>query len=89
MLCGIRSGEFACDDQTDDFLKTHIVGNPVKGKQKQYTLDEYRRTWTKNAPEIVAAGKVDSTEHRSSYMTPDLGVIDATHKMPGHVGSWH
>jgi len=89
MLCGMKSHEFACDDQSEDFLKSHILGNPVKGKQKTYTLDEYRKTWTKNAPEVVAAGKMDTTEHRTSFITPDLSVIDATHKMPGHVGSWH
>ena len=61
----------------------------VKDKQKVYTLDQYRQTWTKNAPEVVAAGKLDTTEHRACFKTPDLSVIDATHKMPGHVGSWH
>lgn len=89
MLCGIQSNTFACDDESDEFLKSHILGNPVKGKQKVYTLDEYRKTWTKNAPEVVTAGKLDTTEHRSCYVTPNLTVVDAAHKMPGHVGSWH
>jgi len=89
MLCGIRSNEFACDENSPDFLANHVLGNPVPGKQKVYTLDEYRKTWTKNSPEVVAAGKLDTTEHRGCYVTPDLSVIDATHKMPGHVGSWH
>ena len=89
MLCGIKSQEFACDDQDQEFLTTHILGNPVQGKQKTYTLDQYRKTWTKNAPEMVAAGKLDTTEHRHNFVTPDLSSIDATRKMPGHVGSWH
>ena len=89
MLCGIKDAEFACDSTDAAFLTSHVLGKPVKGKQKIYTLDEYRKTWTKNAPEVVAAGKMDTTEHRSNYYTPDLSSIDATHKMPGHVGSWH
>ena len=89
MLCGIKSNEFACDDSSPEYVTTHILGKPVKGKQRVYTIDEYRKTWTKNAPEIVAAGMVDSTEHRSCYVTPDLTMIDAVRKMPGHVGSWH
>jgi len=89
MLCGIKSHEFAADGLSQDYLGSHILGNPVEGKQKTYTLDEYRKTWTKNAPEMVAAGKLDTTEHLANYITPDLTVIDATHKMPGHVGSWH
>ena len=89
MLCGIKSNEFACGNQSHDFLNTHILGNPVKGKQKTYTLDACRKTWTKNAPELVAAGKLDTTEHRASFVTPNLLCLDATFKMPGHVGSWH
>jgi len=89
MLCGIKSNEFACDDATDEFLKTHILGKPVKGKQKQYTLDAYRKAWTKNAPEIVASGKLDTTEHRANFVVPSLASIDPTYKMAGHVGSWH
>ena len=84
MLCGIRSNEFACDALTE-----HIIGNPIKGKQKTYTLEQYRNDWTRSAPEIVAAGKQDTTEHRTAYLTPDLGALDATFKMPGHIGSWH
>ena len=89
MLCGIRSNEFACDESNPEYLAAKVVGNPVKGKQKVYTLDAYRKTWTKNAPAIVAAGKLDTSEHRASFVTPNLKSIDATHKMPGHVGSWH
>jgi len=89
MLCGLKNNEFACDESSPDFLANHVLGNPVKGKQTIYTLDDYRKTWTKNAPEMVAAGKLDTTEHRASYLTPDLSLIDATRKMPGHVGSWH
>ena len=89
MLCGLRSNEFACDDSSHEYLTQHILGNPVKGKQKTYTLEQYRRDWTKSAPELVAAGKLDTTEHRAAYLTPNLSSIDATHKMPGHVGSWH
>ena len=89
MLCGIKAGEFANDGASDEFLKTHILGNPVKDKTKTYTLDEYRKTWTKNAPEMVRAGMLDTTEHRARFLTPDLDAIDATRKMPGHVGSWH
>ena len=57
--------------------------------QKTYTLEQYRKDWTKNAPELVAAGKLDTTEHRTAYVEPDLKMIDATYKMAGHVGSWH
>jgi len=89
MLCGIKTNEFACEVANSDFLKSHVLGNPVKDKQKVYTLDEYRKTWTRNAPEMVTAGKLDTTEHRSNFVTPDLMSIDASHKMPGHVGSWH
>lgn len=89
MLCGIRSNEFASNDASEAFLTQHVLGNPIPGKQKTYTLDEYRRKWTKSAPEIVDAGMLDTSEHRAMYKTPDLSIIDATHKMPGHVGSWH
>jgi len=89
MLCGIKTNEFATDVEDPAFLSSHVLGNPVKDKQKVYTLDEYRKTWTKNAPEMVASGKLDTTEHRACYFTPDLMAIDASHKMPGHVGSWH
>jgi len=89
MLCGIKSYEFACDEASDSYLTRHVLGNPVPGKQKVYTIDEYRKTWTKNAPEVVAAGKLDTTENRACYKTPDMSLLDATFKMPGHVGSWH
>lgn len=89
MLCSIKSNEFACDDSSPEYLGTHILGKPVKGKQKTYTLEQYRRDWTKNAPELVAAGKLDTTEHRVAFKEPDLKMIDATYKMAGHVGSWH
>jgi len=89
MLCGIRSNEYACDVADEDFLQSKVVGNPVKGKQTVYTLDMYRKTWTKNAPEIVAAGKLDTSEHRACFQAPDLSRVDAMRKMPGHVGSWH
>ena len=89
MLCGIKSNEFACDGGSDSYLTEHVLGKPVPGKQKVYTLDEYRRKWTKSAPEIVAAGMQDTSEHRAMYVTPDLQTIDPPHKSPGHVGSWH
>ena len=88
MLCGIRSNEFAYDGD-EAFLKSHVPGKPVKGKTIIYTLDEYRKAWTKNAPEMVVAGLVDTTEHRFQFTKPDLERVDATRKMPGHVGSWH
>ncbi len=89
MLCSIKDHEFACDDATADFVTSHVLGRPVKGKQKIYTIDEYRKTWTKNAPEIVQAGLTDTTEHLARFVKPDLSRVDAAHKMPGHVGSWH
>ena len=89
MLCSIKPNEFACEFTDPEFLKSHICGKPVKGKCVAYSIDEYRKTWTKNAPEIVASGKLDTTEHRTCFQTPDLSTIDATRKMPGHVGSWH
>ena len=61
----------------------------VKGKQTVYTLDKYRKAWTNSPQEIIDAGLLDTTEHRSNYKVPDLSVIDAVRKMPGHVGSWH
>jgi hypothetical protein len=89
MLCGVKSKEFACDDDSEEYLTTHILGKPVKGKQKAYTVEEYRRLWTKNDPEVKAAGQVDTSEHRARFPWPDLSTVDATRKMPGHVGSWH
>ena len=56
---------------------------------RRYTIAEYRRLWTKSDPEVVAAGKLDTTEHRVAFKEPDLKMIDATYKMAGHVGSWH
>ena len=38
---------------------------------------------------IIAAGLLDTTEHRANFKVPDLAAIDAVRKMPGHVGSWH
>jgi len=89
MLCGIRSEEFACDRTDEAYLNSHILGNPVANKQRAYTVDEYRRKWTKSAPEIVAAGAQDTSEHRTAYKAPDLRKLDATMLRPGHVGSWH
>jgi len=89
MLCSIKSNEFACDNTDGEYLKSHILGRPVPGKQKVYTVDEYRKTWTKNNPEVVAAGKLDTSEHKACYVTPNLSAVDATRKMAGHVGSWH
>ena len=89
MLCSIKDGEFACDDDSLEHIRTHVLGKPVKDKQKVYTIEEYRKTWTKSAPEMVEAGLLDTSEHRARYQTPDLGRVDATRKMAGHVGSWH
>ena len=47
------------------------------------------RKWTKSAPEVVAAGLQDTSEHRACYATPDLRKLDASMLRPGHVGSWH
>jgi len=89
MLCSIKDNEFAVDSADPAFLSSHVLGRPVKDKQKIYSIEEYRKTWTKNAPEIVAAGKLDTSEHKTAFFKPDLGLVDATRKMPGHVGSWH
>ena len=43
MLCGIRSDEFACDRADEGYLRGHVLGKPVKGKQMIYTVDDYRR----------------------------------------------
>ena len=67
MMCGIRAGEFACDRTDDDYMNNHVFGFPVPGKQKQYSLAEYRSRWTKSTPEVVAAGMVDTTEHRFNF----------------------
>jgi len=89
MLCGIRSDEFACDRDDPEYLQGHVLGNPVPNKQKVYTIDAYRKKWTKSAPEIVAAGAMVTSEHRSAYTKPDLNKLDAGMLRPGHVGSWH
>ena len=89
MLCGIRSEEFGCERDDATYLTTHVLGNPVPNKQKAYTLSEYRAKWTKSAPEIVAAGAQDTSEHRTAYQTPDLNKLDPGKLRPGHVGSWH
>ena len=89
MLCGIKKDEFACDRDDLEHMTAHVLGKPVPGKCKIYNLEEYRRKWTKSAPEIVAAGMQDTSEHRSMFQPHDLKVIDPTHKMAGHVGSWH
>lgn len=89
MLCSIKDQEFACDESDAEYMKSHVLGKPVKNKQKIYTVEDYRNTWTKNAPEMVAAGLLDTSEHRARFFKHDLGRVDAAHKMPGHVGSWH
>jgi len=89
MLCSIKNNEFACAVADPDYIKTHVLGRPVKDKCKPYTIDEYRKTWTKSAPEIVASGMTDTSEHKARFKAHDLSRIDAAHKMPGHVGSWH
>jgi hypothetical protein len=69
MLCTIKSDEFGCDRKDEQYLKGHILGFPVLGKQKMYTLEEYRNRWTKNAPDIKAAGVVPQSEYRRAYRT--------------------
>jgi len=68
MMCTVKADEFACDRMDADYLDNHIFGFPVPGKQKPYTLNEYRARWTKSTPEVVAAGMVDTTEHRKSFV---------------------
>lgn len=82
-------GRFACDDSSEEYLTSHVLGKPVKDKQKVYTVGTYRAAWTKSKPEIVASGMTDTSEHRHAFVVPNLAQIDATRKMPGHVGSWH
>lgn len=89
MFCTVKSNEFACDDSTEEYLTSHVLGKPVKDKQKIYTVGTYRAAWTKSKPEIVASGMTDTSEHRHAFVVPNLAQIDATRKMPGHVGSWH
>jgi len=89
MLCGIRSDEFACDRDDEGYLHGHVLGNPVPNKQIVHTVAEYRRKWTKSAPEIVAAGLLDTSEHLAAYTAPDLRKLEAGMLRPGHVGTWH
>lgn len=89
MLCGIKKDEFACERDDEDYVKSHILGRPIPGKQHIYTLDEYRRNWTKSAPHIVAADAVIKSEHRDSYKWNDLSGLEGGRFMAGHVGSWH
>ena len=89
MLCSVKNEEFGCGRDDDEYLNGHVVGFPVHGKQKAYTLNEYRNKWTKSTPEIVAAGLQDTSEHRTAYKTPNLHRLDANKLRPGHVGSWH
>ena len=89
MLCGIRSEEFGCTRDDPEYLDGHIVGNPIPNKQTVYTVGEYRRKWTKSAPEIVAAGAQDTSEHRAAFGTPDLSRVESGFLRPGHVGTWH
>lgn len=67
MMCTVKADEFACDREDADYLDSHVFGFPVPGKQKPYTLSEYRSRWTKSAPEVAAAGMVDTTEHRRNF----------------------
>jgi len=68
MMCTVKKDEFACDRDDEDYLNNHIFGFPVPGKQKQYSLAEYRARWTHNAPEMIAAGLPQmNSEHRRSF----------------------
>jgi len=67
MMCTVKADEFACDRNDADYLDHHVFGFPVPGKQKPYTLSEYRSRWTKSTPEVVAAGLCDTSEHRASF----------------------
>jgi len=89
MLCQIKKDEFACDRDDAAYLKDHILGFPVQDKQKAYNLEEYRARWTKNAPELVAAGQVPCSEHRDCFKDFGKGRVEVTIKRPGHVGAWH
>jgi len=89
MLCGIKSYEFACARDDAEYLNGHILGNPVPNKQNTYTLDEYRRRWTKSASDVVAAGAMSISEHRMAYSKPEHHQSDRGVLRPGHVGSWH
>jgi len=88
MLCQIKSDEFGCLRADDDYMNGHVLGFPYKGKQKVYTLDEYRCRWTKNAAEVRDAGQLPCSEHRGCFQHFEVGA-DATLKRPTHVGSWH
>jgi len=89
LLCTIKSEEFGCDRTDDEYMKGHILGYPVPGKQKAYTLEEYRNRWTKNAPEIKAAGIVPCSEHRAAFAKPSQDRMEPVLARPGHTGSWH
>jgi len=89
MLCGIRPQEFACERDDTEYVQGHVLGNPVPNKQNVYTIDEYRRKWTKSAPEVVAAGMLDTSEHRAAYVPLNLHKLEAGMLRPGHVGTWH
>lgn len=68
MMCTVKAEEFGCDRDDDEYLDNHVFGFPVPGKCKQYTLREYRERWTQSTPEVRAAGKVDTTEHRANFI---------------------
>lgn len=89
MLCTIKSDEFGCDRKDEQYLKGHVLGFPVPGKQKVYTLDEYRNRWTKNAPDIKAAGVVPQSEYRHAYRDRKDQSTDSVLTRPGHTGAWH
>ena len=89
MLCQIKDDEFACTKDDPSFMDQHVLGFPVQGKQKAFSLDEYRQRWTKSSDEIKEAGQVPCSEHRANYQDFGKDHVYVTIKRPGHVGAWH
>jgi len=89
MLCHIKADEYGCKRNDADYLEGHMLGFPVKGKQKAYNLAEYRARWIKAPPEVTAAGQLPCSEHRGCFQDFARGDVERTLSRPTHVGSWH
>lgn len=89
MLCSIKRDEYGWVGQDERHIKEHVFGFPVANKQKGYTLDEYRRRWTRSAPEIAAAGAIPCSEQRAKFIHHDMREVEDTKRRPGHIGTWH
>jgi hypothetical protein len=89
MLCTLKSDEVGCEREDERYLKNHVLGFPLLGKQKAYTLEEYRNRWTKNVPHIKSAGLVPQSEYRHAFTDDKDQPTDFVLTRPGHTGKWH